>query len=372
MEGSGQSLSVRQCFGIAEQRVAFSTAIERLVPALEANAALLDQHGDFPSHEISALQQAGALLAPFPASLGGLGVGTEPDGAEALAVVLRALGRGNMAVGRLYEAHINAVRLLVKYGASDLVARSARDAAHGYLFGLWVTDDQADPLRSADHGNLTGCKSICSGAGQIARAVVTLDGGRLAYISSDSSVAVPSAFRLQGMRAATTGRVCFDGCCLEPDAWIGAPGDYLEEPDFSGGAWRTSAVTVGGLEALVTAAIRHLKRLGRTGDPHQQARMGRVWILQETALMWLARSQTAAESDATPPVHAVATVNLARIAIEAACLEAITLIERSVGLAAFQQPSLIERLRRDLSTYLRQPASDAVLTEAAAHIMASL
>ena len=33
------------------------------------------------------------------------------------------------------------------------------------------------------------------------------------------------------------------------------------------------------------------------------------------------------------------------------------------------QPSPIERVRRDLATYLRQPAADEVLTEAAAHVM---
>jgi alkylation response protein AidB-like acyl-CoA dehydrogenase len=372
MEGSGQSFSVRQAVGIAVQRVAFGAAIDRLVPSLAANAALLDECGDFPAQEIAALHLAGALVAPFPPSWGGLGVGTEPDGAATLALVLRALGRGNMAVGRLYEAHVNAVRLLVRYASPGLIARAARDAAAGFLFGLWVTDDQADPLRSLDCGDLIGCKSICSGAGHIARAVVTVDEGRLAYLATDASIAVPSSFRLQGMRAATSGRVSFKGCRLEPDALIGGPDDYLREPDFSGGAWRTSAVTVGGLEALVAASMRDLFKRGRAGDPHQLARMGRVWILQETALMWLARSQVAVESGETSSETAVMTVNFARVAIEAACLEAITLIERSIGLGAFQQSSLIERLRRDLATYLRQPAPDAVLTEAAASMMASL
>jgi hypothetical protein len=41
------------------------------------------------------------------------------------------------------------------------------------------------------------------------------------------------------------------------------------------------------------------------------------------------------------------------------------LAQRSLGLAAFFQPSPIERLMRDLGTYLRQPAPDEALTEAA-------
>jgi len=58
-------------------------------------------------------------------------------------------------------------------------------------------------------------------------------------------------------------------------------------------------------------------------------------------------------------------VGLARIAVETACLDAMRLIQRSLGLSAFRQGSPIERICRDLSTYLRQPAPDEVLTEAA-------
>ena len=65
----------------------------------------------------------------------------------------------------------------------------------------------------------------------------------------------------------------------------------------------------------------------------------------------------------------VAYVNFARLAVERACLEAITLVQRSLGVAAFLRPNPVERLCRDLGTYLRQPASDMVLTEAAAHGM---
>jgi alkylation response protein AidB-like acyl-CoA dehydrogenase len=173
------------------------------------------------------------------------------------------------------------------------------------------------------------------------------------------------------MRAAATGRVSFEGCRVEPDQWIGGPDDYLREPDFSAGAWRTSAVTCGGLEALVDLAMDELVSRDRAHDPHQQARMGRAWIARETALHFVQRAAYAGEGcdSAASASDIVATVNLARIAIESACLEAITLVERSLGLSAFMTTSPVERIRRDLATYLRQPAPDAVLTEAAAHIL---
>jgi hypothetical protein len=60
-------------------------------------------------------------------------------------------------------------------------------------------------------------------------------------------------------------------------------------------------------------------------------------------------------------------VGLARIAVETACLDAMRLVQRSLGLSAFRHGNPVERICRDLGTYLRQPAPDAVLTEAAAH-----
>ena len=63
----------------------------------------------------------------------------------------------------------------------------------------------------------------------------------------------------------------------------------------------------------------------------------------------------------------VAYVNLARIAVETACFELIRQAQRGLGLAALLQPNPVERLIRDLMTYLRQPAPDLVLTEAGQH-----
>jgi hypothetical protein len=342
---------------------------------MQARASVLDQSATFPDADVAELRDTGALLGPFPTALGGLGLGCEPEAAQALARLLRALGRGNLAVGRLYEAHVNAVRLISRYGTRSLLQRAAADASEGYLFGLWVTDPSEGALQVASAGILSGDKAFCSGAGTLARAVVTIGdtngATRLAYLSTNPALATQSAARLQGMRAATTGFVAFDGQQVTADDWIGAADDYLREPDFSAGAWRTLAVICGGLEALVALAMRQLVERGRAGDLHQQVRMGRSWVAQETALLWLARAAEVAEANdsSVSSAHVTATVNFARTAIEAACLEAMTLVERSIGLAAFQQSNPLERLRRDLGTYLRQPAPDEALTEAAAHIM---
>jgi alkylation response protein AidB-like acyl-CoA dehydrogenase len=170
----------------------------------------------------------------------------------------------------------------------------------------------------------------------------------------------------QGMRASLTGRVTFDGLAVSSSSVIGNPGDYIREPVFSGGAWRTSAVTLGGLEALVGEAQRQLIARARHNDPYQQARIGEMLIAQETAYLWTREAALIAEGSALAlSGDTTGYVNLARIAVEAATLDAMRLVQRSLGLAGFLPPNPVERILRDLATYLRQPAPDEALTEAA-------
>ncbi len=339
------------------------------ISAMQERAGPLDRDGAFPAEDIKAIAASGGLLAPFPVAAGGLGLGTSPAGASGLLELLQLIGRGNLSVGRVFEAHVNAVRLLVRYGADALIQSGADDAAAGHLFALWVTDPAQGGLR-ATNGVLQGGKEFCSAAGHATRAVVTADEGadqpRLMLVDVTSAEVAPLPGALLGMRAATTGRVRLDGLRGMP---FGIPGDYLREPDLSTGAWRTSAVTLGGLEALAAAARSQLVDRGRHTDPHQQARMGQVLIAEETARLWMHAAAIRAEDADAGPASAVAYVNLARLAVERACLDIIELVQRSLGVAAFLRPNPVERLCRDLATYLRQPAGDMVLTEAAAHAM---
>ncbi len=337
---------------------------------MQARAAILDRDGQFPATDMALLRDLGLLAAPLPCGMGGWGAGTEPDGADALLAILRAIGRGNLALGRLYEAHVNALKLVIDYGTPDQAGAAAQDARAGRLFGVWVTDPPGGGL-SAQGGRLSGSKGPCSGAGHVDMAVVTVEtaeGSRMAVLRLDGTEQVqPARGTLQGMRGSVNGWVAFDGVLLAASSLIGQPGDYLREPQLSTGAWRTSAVTLGGLDALVAEVGRQLRSKGHDGSPLQQERFGRLLIAQETAALWTGSAARCAETGTTPVADQVAYVNLARIAVEQCCLDALQLAQRSIGLGTFVVGALLERLTRDLSVYLRQPAPDAVLTEAAQH-----
>ena len=345
-------------------------ALARLVPAMQARAAALDAEEAFPEQDFQALRELGAFKAPLPSSQGGQGAGTEPGGMDLILRILTILGQGNLAVGRLFEAHVNAVKLIAAYGTPAQVERAAAEVRDGHLFGLWVTDPPEDALQLSD-GSLRGSKGPCSGAGHVTRALVTVAtpaGSQMAVVAVDRGVAIePKRGVLQGMRAAVNGVARFQDTPLPGNALIGGPGDYLREPLLSTGAWRTTAVTLGGLDALVWATRDQLARRGHQAAPLQQDRFGRMLIAQETARLWTAAAAERAEASEAPAADRVAYVNLSRIAVETACLDAMRLAQRALGLAAFLRPNPVERLLRDLAVYLRQPAPDSVLTEAAYH-----
>ena len=201
---------------------------------MQGRAAALDRDAAFPAEDMRALRNAGLLLAPLPTAYGGLGAGTEPDAAALIRDLLVLCGRGNPAVARLFEAHVNVIRLVHRFGTPEQARQMAQDAMAGHLFGLWVTDAPGHKLR-VEAGRLAGSKGPCSGAGHCTRALVTAEHAgatRLLLIPLTGHEPVTPISGLHGMRAAANGTVALDGIAAPDDAIIGGPGDYLREPDL--------------------------------------------------------------------------------------------------------------------------------------------
>lgn len=354
-------------------------ALRLQLPGIAEAAATEDLDGAFPDRSVAALGEAGLLRAPLRRALGGAGWGIETSGAAPLAQALRLIGRASLPLGRLYEGHVNALRLVQRYGTAAQSETAARDAAAGLLFAVWNTDAPGEPpLAIRGDGKLVGRKVLCSGAGFAARALVTARPSTTPE-ASPRMLLVPlapgeradlSGWTAQGMRASATGAVDFTGLALDECMAVGGPGDYLRQPDFSAGAWRFAAVQCGGLEAVLGALREHLLHTGRGGDPHQAARLGQAAMAAETARLWVRSAALRAEAEPTA-ADAATYANLARLAVERAALDILELAQRSVGLAAFLRPNPLERLCRDLATYLRQPAPDRALVVAAADILAA-
>jgi alkylation response protein AidB-like acyl-CoA dehydrogenase len=374
----------------AARRSEHPADLSALVDRLQASAPDLDRECTVPTVEVMLLAEAGLLAAPVPRRCGGLGLGTEAGETAGLLAILSEIGRGNLALGRIYEGHVNALQLISTYGTPRQIERAARDARDGRLFGIWNTEGDdgvtIEPV-DAQRCRLAGAKTFASGAGVVAHAIVPgrIPGGSwqmtLVPIDRVTTRTDPSWWRPIGMRGSASFKVDFTGVEIGRDDLLGTPGDYQRQPWLSGGAIRFAAVQLGGAEALFDVARSELRSLGRDGDPHQRARIGQAAIAIESGRLWLrgaapyldlafasARDGTL---DGPTSEQIVAYVNMARTAIERVCLDTIELVERSVGVRGMLAPHPMERLVRDLTIYLRQPAPDAALADAGRYALAS-
>jgi alkylation response protein AidB-like acyl-CoA dehydrogenase len=333
-----------------------------------------DEDGAYPAEDVAALHESGLITAVLPVRNGGAGLSGVP-----LSEVLQSIGSGSLPLGRLFEGHVNALELVLRCGERRQIDLVAEEARAGKLFGVWNTNDANDLrlVRRRERYRLVGRKILASGAGHIERPLVTAtdeDGRRMMVLPKlrPSDRADLSGWTAQGMRASATGAVDFTGIEIDSVEILGRAGDYERQPWFSGGAWRFAAVQLGGMERLFDLLCRHLQETNRGRDPHQAARLGESAMAVETARLWVAQaaSLTEAPLDSRAPEQLVAYVNLARLAVEAAALDLMQLVQRSVGLRAFLRPNPIERISRDLATYLRQPGPDRALTDAAAWVLA--
>ncbi len=348
--------------------------VAALLPDLFSRAAALDEAAAFPRTEFDALIEAGLLRASLPESHGGYGYGNGAEGADCLRRLLACLGEANLSIARLYEAHVNAIQLVFRYGGEDMKTRCAADASAGHLFALWVTDPHGSGGVRLEGSMLAGAKAFCSGAGSASRALITAAtpaGAQMLIVPLAQARVVPSDIRLAGMRAAVTGSVDFSGVAVSPADFLGVPGDYLREPVFSAGAWRSSAGALGGLTALVNLHRSEMRDRRRDTDSSQRARFGQLLIAHETARLWLRQAARRACLEDVPEQEIVAYVNLARLAIEAACLDGMRLTQRGLGIGAFISGHPAERICRDLAVFLRQPAPDETLDKAAAFYFSS-
>ena len=338
--------------------------------------ASIDAAGAFPHDAIAVLHRAGLLVAPFAAAYGGIGLGCQGRPSE-LVQVLRLIGAGDLSAGRLYEGHVNAVHLVQRYGRPDQI-RALREAVQeGAMSAVWNAEG-AQPLRfdrDDDAWVIAGRKILSSGAGSITRPLITgLAGDDLfmAVLELDRYHAADmSRWTPQGMRSSATGTIDLTGYRLAPTDAIGRAGDYKRQPGFSGGAWRFCAVQLGAIERLVDLFRRGLNERGRSQDPFQQARVAACVAAAETAALWIEKAARLLDEEALPEAEIVAYAGLTRMVTERAGLDVMEHVHRGIGLMSFMRPDPIERISRDLSTYLRQPAPDGAMADAAAMVLSA-
>lgn len=373
-----------------------SSVAEALTSAVEVadfcaeNANSVDENGAFPQKEFELIAEVGLLAAPLQADLGGWGAGIDANVTKEVLMLLKHIGRGNLAVGRVYEGHINALQLIQTFGTKEQIAAYAHDARDRHkIFGVWNAEASDGvkiiPLENGRY-RLEGCKTFCSGSGYVERPFVNgvLPDGtwQMCIVPMDevATVSDPSWWNPSGMRATASFKVDFSDVELNSSALIGNPGDYYRQPWLSGGVVRFAAVQLGGAEALFDLTRQYLRDLEYTNDPYQRERLGKMAIAIETGNIWL-RSSADIIADYAPVFggypnqgnpdadRLVAYTNMVRTTIEQICIDVMQMCQRSVGTRGLLPPNGMERIIRDLTLYLRQPAFDAALSSVGQYVL---
>jgi hypothetical protein len=186
----------------------------------------------------------------------------QPGGGDTAArwAVLAAVSRENLTVGRVLEAHSDALAILGEAG----------EPAPEGTWGVFAAEAAPHRLEARERGGriaLYGVKPWCSLAAQLDAALVT------AHVGADRQLfRVPlqhwsvtfepaDGWVARGLRTVTSAAIHLDGTPAVP---VGPPGWYLVRPGFAWGGMGVAACWHGGATGLQAALVA--RSAGRSGE----------------------------------------------------------------------------------------------------------
>lgn len=287
---------------------------------------------------------SGALTLPDPAS---------GRTAERHARLLE-VGRADLQIARVAEAHTDAVSILHEAG------RSERPAA---VYGVWAAEDPACKLdlneRAGLSGSfvLTGTKAFCTGAAMLDRALVTVRREGIAYLvdvdARDERVSFDdSGWRTPAFAATSTSIGTFHDYHFAETDIVGPPGWYLDRVGFWHGACGPAACWAGGAIGLVDHAVNAAGH--RPADAHRDAQVGALAALrwQLEALVDSAGNEIDLHPDDTSA--AMQRALMLRHNVERAATAIVDLYGRALGPRPLIQDAEIIRRVSEVLLYIRQ------------------
>lgn len=350
---------------------------ESLKQIIISAAEEADQDMRFPKEAFDALQEKKLLQLTLP----GNRLDQQKGNTSGLLNLMRETGATDLSVARIFEGHINALMLISNFAGEGHREKWFAKANEGSIFGIWNTQGDNGIRFSANGGDslqISGAKTFCSGSAYINYPIITGElegeGWQMAVVPGDQlKERVDASFwDPLGMKASVSHRIDFTGIKITGDCLIGKPGDYYQQPGFSGGAIRFCAAQLGGAQSILEETIHYLRSLGRTGDYAQKTRIAEMTVLLNSGISMLSRAAEIADGvkrGERDPITLVNFANMLRISTESIANQVMQYSEKSVGARGLMRPGRLERLHRDLRYYLRQPAPDATLIAVADHVL---
>lgn len=189
------------------------------------------------------------------------------------------VGREDLSLAKLAEAHWDAVAILMEAG---------REPQPGAVYGVWASEIPTQALAldsSTPTLSLVGTKPFCSGLGIVDRALVTVTEPTHVLMDIDlheqeNRIEMDTKmWATEAFRSTNTGSLKLDGYRVTELNVIGPTDFYLSRPGFWYGACGPAACWVGGAAGLASFAKKTKK-----DNPHILAHIGAMdatlWMMQ--------------------------------------------------------------------------------------------
>jgi hypothetical protein len=286
---------------------------------------------------LRALLQCGELELPRP------GAGAT---AERFRRLRHLAATEDLSVGRLAEAHCDAVAILAEGG---------RQLPDGALAGVWASRYGGRGLRASPVGGrwrVYGELAFCSGAEILDVALVdaAVDDRMQLFaiqLDGDGIDADTTSWRTAALAATGTGRVHLD-VLVDDAATVGERDFYLRRPGFWHGAIGVAACWLGAAEAIRATTIRHTDG----AKPHAVANLGRATAAVVGMRMLLGAA--GAEIDARPARVDATRALIVRHLVATGCRDVIEASQRATGPGPLVFDATHAQRVADLRLYIEQ------------------
>jgi alkylation response protein AidB-like acyl-CoA dehydrogenase len=275
---------------------------------------------------------------------------------------LAQIGRDNLELGRLAEAHADALAILHEAG---------REPKPRALYGVWASEAKAG-LKISE-GAISGHKEFCTGAAIVDCALVTVMEPERRLLEIDLRVGAErisfdaSEWATDAFAETSTATTVFRDYPIFETNFVGPTGWYLERPGFWHGACGPASCWAGGAEGLIDYALKHTRETNSHAVAHLGAMEAYRWQLR--ALVQIAGHQI---DDDFENVQAARLRALSlRHLVEQSCTDTMLRFGRAFGPRPLAFDARIARRCHELSLYIRQSHAESDLEELGRKSLAS-
>lgn len=349
-----------------------------------------DLTATFPAEDFEDLFRAGLHAPVIPKEYGGLGLGPYSGDVFTLWMMTKEIAKADLSLARCWEGHVNSLVLLDGMATEEQRKRWFKGVVErGEKWVAWSGEPQArkpgEPVRfgtsvaKVDGGYfIDGNKAFATSASGAQWAILLVNtagpgGVRHAEASASLDTQLMMACNLSdptvevdaswwdpiGMRATVSHLVHFRHTFIPDADVIGYPGQYLKE------GWQTcfiphyAATFLGAAEAAYDYAFDYITTQNKVDDPYVQHHLGQMSVNVETAHLWLRHVARLWETGRY--LEAQIAGSRARHVVEHLAEGAVKDCIRACGARCLIRPSVLERIYRDLSFYVRHDNDDHIL-----------